>query len=39
LTLLHSSYDEQILLARDEGNFDQKVWRAAQKMVSLPSFL
>ncbi len=27
-TLLHPSYDEQILLARDEGNFDQKVWRA-----------
>ena len=38
LTLLHSSDEEQILLARDEGNFDQKVWRAAQKMVSLPSF-
>ena len=38
LTLLHSSDDEKILLARDEGNFGQEVWRVAQKMELTPSF-
>ena len=38
LNLLHSSDDEKILLARDEGNFGQEVWRVAQKMGLTPSF-
>ena len=38
LTLLHSSDDEQILLARDEGNFGQEVWRVAQKKGLTASF-